>query len=473
MSPIPAILRSHRRHDRRRGAFTLAEMLVIIGIILLVMAIALPAFTIIIGSRSIESARNIVAASIVRARGEAIRRGQPCGVFFYVDPDSGRTGVALVTLDPLTDPDPYTEYQLFTRAVSRESYRPQGLPSVLRDYQGGSYDPLNATTDPPDPAEDEPSMTADRVVVLGADVNGFYGPRPSGLDYSDFQNRPIIIVTTHTSADIRGAPNPGVLSRGDETFTPEPLNTGQVHSGTGDWFDNPHWASPLSEAEIGTLELIDGIKTELLAKGVGLQVILGRALENTTDDGAADADGFKYAIPGPGATAPDPDDPEFLERYARSGLILFNAEGHLIQASYRIYTNSRLGRVIGLELVPDPSNTAQPIEEYVVTLGAPALGVALYDRGAFDNAASTGTALVWKGGHVASLVDPTTPFDEFVTSDGDVTFLYPPADRPIGITQPPPAGDWRFHEYAEERWLDANTIPLMVNRYSGTIVEAE
>ena len=77
---------------RPRQGFTLTEMLVIIGVILLVLAIALPAFTAIVGSRSIESARNIVAASVVRARGEAIRRGQPCGVFFYVDGETADHG---------------------------------------------------------------------------------------------------------------------------------------------------------------------------------------------------------------------------------------------------------------------------------------------------------------------------------------------------------------------------------------------
>lgn len=453
----------HRQQPARRGAraFTIAEMLVIIGIILLVAAIALPAFTAIVGSRSIESARNVVAASIVRARGEAIRRGQPCGVYFFVSPDTGRTGVALVTLDPLSDPDPYDEYKSFTR----------GIAGVTRDYQGGSYDPLNETnTTPPEDAPfDEPSMTADRVVTLGTDVG--YAPTPD--PYANFAGRPVIVVTPHTSADIGGTINPGLTDPGDTGSQPQPV-LAAVNSQFDNSFGNDYWASPVGFGEVHALEVIDGIEPEYLASGASLQVVLGSSLEDTSSDGAADADGFKYAVPGPGVGPLDPDNPEFLERYARSGLILFDEEGHLIQSPYRIYASSRLGRVIGLDLVPDPTSTTTPplmLEEYFPP-AASAMGVVIYDQSAFEAAASAGTALVWKGGYIASIADPVTPFDAFLPTDGDVLFLYPPANRPRDLGSPT-TGDFRFDEYAEERWLDANTIPLMVNRFSGTLVEGE
>lgn len=474
------MMAAQRTIQRLRHGFTMTEMLVIIGIILLVLAIALPAFTAIIGSRSIESARNIVSASVTRARGEAIRRGQPCGVYFYVDPDTGRTGIGIVTLDPLSDLDRYDEYKSFSRGLAT-SMNPTGLPVPQRDYQGGSYDPLNATTAGPTPTEDEPAMTADRAVVMGQDVHPFYST--PGSAYANFNGRPIIVTLLHTSHDIAGAINPGLTAPGDTAgFEPEPVRSSTgVDSSTPEvvgapGMSNDYWAFD----EIGSLELIDGIKNELLPPGVGLQVVLGQALQSSAPspagDGPPDADGYKYAIPGDGAPPPtDPNNPEFLERYVRSGLILFDAEGHLVQEPYRIYASSRLGRVMGLELVdePPPAAPGTPIEEYLVQNIPAALGVVIYDRDAFEGAASEGTSMVWKGGFIASMADPPTTLDDFTTSEGDVTFIYPPADRPLAITATPPVGDYRFHEYAEERWLDASTIPLMVNRYSGVLSEAD
>lgn len=479
--------RAHSRL-RRRGGFTIAEMLVVIGIILLVMAIALPAFTAIVGSRSIESARNVVAASLVRARAEAIRRGQPCGVYFYVDPDTKRTGAAIVTLDPLSDIDPYDEYKSFTR----------GTASVTRDYQGGSYDPLNQFTASNPPPQDEPSMTADRVVTLAVDdvtvlpaadqALSLYAP---GGPYANFSGRPIVVTRLHSSRDTDPSTaendNPGLQadpSNGDDTHEP-PL--------VGSSFDPDTYAGPFVGVapmwvfdEVGSLELIDGIEPELLAPGAGVQVILGQTLQDTFDppngDPSGDVDnGFGYSIPDIGAPAIPPQvegvPPPFRERYARSGLILFDEEGHLVQSEYRIYASSRLGRVMGLDLTDDAFSTLDPkpkIQEYQPATST-VLGLALYERSAFDDAMSEGTALEWKGGFIASISEPTTPLERFQTTDGDVTFAYPPDDRPadLGTRATLASGDYRFDEYAEERWLDANTIPLMVNRYSGMLVEAE
>jgi prepilin-type N-terminal cleavage/methylation domain-containing protein len=461
---------------RRRG-FTLAEMLVVVGIILLVMALALPAFTVIVSSRSVESARNIVASTIVRARGEAIRRGQPCGVYFYVDPDTGRSGAALVTIDPLSDPDPYHEYQLFTR----------GNATVQRDYQGGSYDPLNfdtvTTGTPPD---NEPAMTSDRVVVLGGDGDPAGPPDDPGTaqaentypaGYAAFNGRPIVVTLRHTSQDTDVSTtqndNPGLSNPGDTTNETAPQNQ-LVTSLDPSTMVSDFWKFDADIgvpdlAEIGSLELISGIEPVLLPPGASLQVILGETLEDTAADSTGDVeDGLGYAVKDDGAT--DPDDDAFLERYARSGLILFDAEGHLIQAPYRIYASSRLGRRMGLDLVPDPDSPPARIQQYFVDTTV--MGLVIYEKDAFESAAGDGTALVWRGGLIASMADPTTPLDDFQPTEGDVTFLYPPNRRPQNLATPT-RPDYRFDEYAEERWLDANAIPLMVNRYSGTLVEGE
>jgi prepilin-type N-terminal cleavage/methylation domain-containing protein len=69
---------------RRRG-FTLVELMIAVGIIVLMLALAMPAFRAITGSRSTEGATNQVSAMLARARTDAIGGGQPYGVAFFYD----------------------------------------------------------------------------------------------------------------------------------------------------------------------------------------------------------------------------------------------------------------------------------------------------------------------------------------------------------------------------------------------------
>jgi prepilin-type N-terminal cleavage/methylation domain-containing protein len=86
---------SHRRPTDRTG-FTLIEVLVVLTIILIIALSALPAIRFITGSRSIESTQNIAAAMIGRARSQALIDGEHRGVFFFVDPITDRTTMAIV-----------------------------------------------------------------------------------------------------------------------------------------------------------------------------------------------------------------------------------------------------------------------------------------------------------------------------------------------------------------------------------------
>lgn len=79
-----------------RTGFSLAELLVVIALIVLILALALPAFNFITGSRSIDGATNVVSAFIGRARAEALDRGRVTGLMFYIDPASQRRGMILV-----------------------------------------------------------------------------------------------------------------------------------------------------------------------------------------------------------------------------------------------------------------------------------------------------------------------------------------------------------------------------------------
>jgi type II secretory pathway pseudopilin PulG len=80
----------------RRAAFTLNELLIVIAIIVLMIAVALPAFNALSGSRSIASAQNQVSAYLGQARVEAIGVQETRGVMFFYDPATARVHMAMV-----------------------------------------------------------------------------------------------------------------------------------------------------------------------------------------------------------------------------------------------------------------------------------------------------------------------------------------------------------------------------------------
>ena len=79
-------MRSHDSHaQHRRRGYTMTEILVVIGIIVLLLAIGVPAFNLIRGGRSIDAAENQVAAMLGRARSNAIGLQKVHGVMFVLD----------------------------------------------------------------------------------------------------------------------------------------------------------------------------------------------------------------------------------------------------------------------------------------------------------------------------------------------------------------------------------------------------
>jgi type II secretory pathway pseudopilin PulG len=81
-----------------RPAFTLTEILIILGIVVLMLAMAIPAFNFITGGRSVEGATNQVSAFLARARSDAIGLQEVRGVMFYLDPVTERPMLAEVKL---------------------------------------------------------------------------------------------------------------------------------------------------------------------------------------------------------------------------------------------------------------------------------------------------------------------------------------------------------------------------------------
>ena len=70
--------------------------MVVIVIIVLLLALAVPAFNLIRGSRSVEGAENQIAAVLGRARADAIGLQKPFGIMFFIEPQLDRVAVAEV-----------------------------------------------------------------------------------------------------------------------------------------------------------------------------------------------------------------------------------------------------------------------------------------------------------------------------------------------------------------------------------------
>ncbi len=132
------------RSALRRRAFTMMELLIVIGIVVLLLALSVPAFTWLTGSSSVAGAENTVSAMIGRARGDALGLQRDTGVLFFIDPASQRVALAEVTAIsggpvPL-DPADAIEARLDLVPDRDFLYLPSGVSSQIIDNHAGADD---------------------------------------------------------------------------------------------------------------------------------------------------------------------------------------------------------------------------------------------------------------------------------------------------------------------------------------------
>src|SRR5687768_17267841 len=78
------------------SGFTLTELLVVISLIVIILALAVPAFNLISGSGSIDQAQNQISAMFAQAQATAVDRENYVGVLFYKDVPADRYTLVLV-----------------------------------------------------------------------------------------------------------------------------------------------------------------------------------------------------------------------------------------------------------------------------------------------------------------------------------------------------------------------------------------
>ncbi|QOV91772.1 hypothetical protein [Humisphaera borealis] len=119
LHPSSFILPARRR---RSFGFTLNELLVVIALAVLILALALPAFNAITGSRTLESAENQISSYLASTRAQAIGLQEPRGVVLFTDAGTGR-----VTLVQVQYPPGVTRPQIDLLGVADDMALPVGV----------------------------------------------------------------------------------------------------------------------------------------------------------------------------------------------------------------------------------------------------------------------------------------------------------------------------------------------------------
>lgn len=130
--------------------FTLTELLIAVAIFVVLMAMAVPVFRTLTGSRSIASGTNVLSATLNRVRMEAIGFQQHRGVLFYLDSNTGRVAAVTIietdktdTAGPANDPNVY--FDMLSNAEPILLPPGVGVQVAISSTSGNRYIGFNQT----------------------------------------------------------------------------------------------------------------------------------------------------------------------------------------------------------------------------------------------------------------------------------------------------------------------------------------
>ena len=399
-------------------AFTLIELLIVLAIITVVVALGIPLFGALTGAKSVEAGQNVVSATIGAARTTAVNEGKFAGVLFYIDPATERTAMSLVIVnDPrsgLEDPDPYDKYKTWV----------SGAPAAGVTYK---YTAANTAT----------GDRADRVIAIAVDGDATYkgstyvGPNSNPSKFMDFfgSYRPVVRTYRCTESHATAGAANDPAKNGPYTDPPDPyvtlptpaFGTAPSAESVNTPFANQYWDGQPNQ----TITPFAAAEQQLLPPGVGVQVIVQQLTVGTT------------------ATPAD--------RYLRTALIMFDSQGRLVtDRTFTLAKDSTIATALGL----DTSATV------VMPQFSTGMGVVFYDEATFKNASYTNAD--------ATLASTTTGTPDVIQMQFDATTLAGQAMNTLMGT-PPTAAVEATGTTSEETWLDNNTVPLLINRFSGSL----
>jgi prepilin-type N-terminal cleavage/methylation domain-containing protein len=319
MNLRPAINNLPAKAAARVRGFSLVELLVVMSLLVLLLAMALPAFKYITGSRSVENARNIASAMLARTRVTALNTGKYVGVLFYVDPITQRSTMTTVAWQ-----DPFLTQEDIDPLERYKSWQPTG------SYYGQTTQaPTTPPSIPPVP---------DHAIGLVPDNS------PAGnLPYAGYPGeggKPLTFIFHRISNPVPASAQP-LSGAGNGPPTSVPPNS-VPRTATEGW-------EILSQGNVDFPQFIDASladvgETQALPPGVGVQV------------------------------AVDPEGSLTTDRYMRTGLILFDPNGRVDVRAFGIKKDSALGAAMGLASDIRMNTNPQPRS---------GLGLAFYDQETF------------------------------------------------------------------------------------------
>jgi len=381
--------------NHNRG-FTLMEILIVIAIIVLVVSISFPLFQALRGARSTEAAQNVVSAALGYARTKAINEGRPHGVLFLVDPATEASKLWIVRrgYESTDDPDPLERYK---------GWYPDGATASTQER----YFAPDDKTAPIQQGDRTTSVSRDFAICQIFETSQTLTNQNDNDANNNAQLKPLVRLWQTKPQSTPSYTHTPQLSNSPPGTDPASATDTSTDASATSSMSNTNW------------ERVNSIKISRVADLEELRLPPGTGVQLMID---------------PGTNVGN------VDRYVRTGLILFDSQGRLSFDSFMITADSEVGKALALQ-------------EDTVSM-VPGFGLVAYDLIEFKR-----NPKFSDNDYVYPNLPDTTPklmlYSRYFGPPADVAALFP--------------NSYTNNEKPEEQWLDENSAPILINRYSGSL----